>query len=72
MTASNGEKLAAANELVDEARKLVTAQEQEVARLRAAGLNPSKAQALLDAYRVSLRLADKEKAEVEEAIERQS
>jgi hypothetical protein len=72
MTASNGEKLAAANELVDEARKLVTAQEQEVARMRAAGLNSSKAQALLDAYRVSLHLADKEKAEVEADIERQS
>jgi hypothetical protein len=48
-----------------------TIQEQEVTRMRAAGLDTSRAQGLLDAYRVSLRLADKEKAEVEEAIERQ-
>jgi hypothetical protein len=71
MNASLADRLAAANELVDEARKLLTSQEQEVARMRAAGLNTSRAQGLLDAYRVSLRLANKEKAEVEDAIERQ-
>jgi hypothetical protein len=69
MMASLGEKLAAANVLVEEARKLIAAQEQEVARMRAAGLNPRNAQGLLDAYRASLRLADQEKAEVEEAME---
>jgi hypothetical protein len=68
MNASVGERLAAANALLDEARKLVTVQEQEVARIRAAGLNANRAQGLLEAYRVSLRLAEKEKAEVEEAI----
>jgi hypothetical protein len=69
MTASLGERLAAASVLVEEARKLIAAQEQEVARMRAAGLNPGKAQGLLDAYRASLRLADQEKTEVEEAME---
>jgi hypothetical protein len=68
MKASVGERLAAANVLLEEARKLVSLQEQEVARIRAAGLNPTRALSLLEAYRVSLRLAEKEKAEVEEAI----
>ena len=68
MNASVGERLTAANTLLDEARKLVTVQEQEVARMRAAGLNTTRALSLLEAYRVSLRLAEKEKAEVEEAI----
>ena len=48
-----GETLAAANRLVEQARKLVAAQEQVVRRMNAGGLNSARAQELLEAYRAS-------------------
>lgn len=69
MTANPTDKLAAANALVAQARKLVASQEQEVARMRAAGLDAARAQSLLEAYRVSLRLAEQELAGVAKSIE---
>jgi hypothetical protein len=69
MTANSIDKLAAANALVAQARKLVVSQEQEVARIRAAGIDTARAQSLLDAYRVSLRLAEQELADLTKSIE---
>ena len=69
MNAGPIDKLAAATALVAQARKLVGSQEQEVARMRAAGLNITRAQRLLDAYGVSLRLAEQERANAERAID---
>ena len=69
MNAGPIDKLAAVNALVAQARKLVASQEQEVARMRAAGLDPARAQSLLDAYVVSLQLAQQELAAAENSIE---
>lgn len=70
MNAGPIDKRAAAEALVAQARKLVASQEQEVARIGAAGLDSTRAQSLLDAYRASLHLAQRELAEAEESIER--
>jgi hypothetical protein len=64
------DRLAAAKALVDEGRKLLATQEQEVARMRATGLDPTRAQSLLEAYRVSLLLAEQELAEAAASMER--
>jgi hypothetical protein len=69
MNAGSTDKLAAVNSLVAQARKLVASQEQEVARMRAVGLNVTRAQSLLDAYGLSLRLAEQELADAERSIE---
>lgn len=65
-------QLAALESLVEEARKLVQAQEQEVERLRAAGHDTKRAEGLLDAYRESARIAAERKRELERELARRS
>jgi hypothetical protein len=69
--ASLENRLVAANQLLDEAEKLIKAQEREVARMKAASLNAQRAENLLKAYRLSLRLAAQDKADIEDAITRE-
>lgn len=52
------ERVKSAEAIVDEARRLVRAQEAEVARMRMAGLNVSRAETLLRAYKEGARLAE--------------
>jgi hypothetical protein len=63
-------KLAATKKLVEEAEKLIRAQEEEVARMRSAGLDTRHAEGLLEAYRESARIALKEHRELETEIAR--
>jgi len=65
-------QLAALESLVEEARKLVQTQEQEVERLRAAGHDTKRAEGLLDAYRESTRIAAERKRELERELARRS
>ena len=65
-------QLAALESLLEEARKLIQAQEQEVERLRAAGQDPKRAEGLLDAYRESARIAAERKRELERELARRS
>lgn len=64
------EKLAAVNRLIAQTEQLIGAQEQEVAKLKAAGLDARHAEGLLDAYRASARIASAEKRQLEEEIAR--
>ena len=60
--------LQAAEQALQAAQGLMRAQEAEVRRMRLAGLNPLRAEALLSAYREGVRLATKRR----EAIEAQA
>lgn len=51
------ERLRSAEAAVEEAHRLVRAQEAEVARMRSAGLDISRAETLLRAYKEGARLA---------------
>jgi hypothetical protein len=64
------ERLAAVNRLIEESQKLIRAQEQEVAKLQKAGFDTQHAEALLDAYRASARIAAEEKRQLEAEIAR--
>jgi hypothetical protein len=66
---AGADRITAAKALVEQARKLIAIQEQEVARIGAAGVDPTRAQSLLDAYRESLHLAQHELAEAEKSME---
>ena len=61
-------KLAATKKLVEEAEKLIHAQEQEVARMRSAGLDTKHAEGLLEAYRESARIALRQVRDLEKEI----
>jgi len=61
-------RLAATKKLIEEAEKLVRAQEQEVARMRSAGLDTRHAEGLLAAYRESARIAIRQHRELEKEI----
>lgn len=63
-------KLAATKRLVEEAEKLIHAQEQEVSRMRSAGLDTRHAEGLLEAYRESARIALRQHRELETEIAR--
>jgi len=63
-------RLAAIDKLIEEAEKLISAQEQEVDRMRAAGLDTRHAQGLLEAYRASARIAVQERRELQNEIAR--
>ncbi len=65
-------QLAALESLLEEARKLIQAQEREVESLRAAGQNTKRAEGLLDAYRESARIAAERKRELERELARRS
>jgi len=47
-------------EAVEEARRLIRAQEAEVARMRLAGVDVSRAETLLRAYKEGARLAEEQ------------
>jgi hypothetical protein len=51
-------RLRSAEAAVEEALRLIRAQETEVARMRSAGLNVSRAEELLRAYKEGARLAE--------------
>jgi len=51
------ERLRFAEAAVEEAKRLVRAQEAEVTRMKATGLDASRAEMLLRAYREGVRLA---------------
>lgn len=63
-------RLAAIDKLIEEAEKLISAQEQEVDRMRAAGLDTRHAQGLLEAYQASARIAVQERRELQNEIAR--
>jgi hypothetical protein len=65
-------QLAALESLLEEARKLIQAQEHEVESLRAAGQDTKRAEGLLDAYRESARIAAERKCELERELARRS
>lgn len=52
------ERLRSAQAAVDEAHRLIHAQEAEVVRMRGAGVDISRAETLLRAYREAARLAE--------------
>jgi hypothetical protein len=54
------ERLRSAKAAVEDAHRLVCAQEAEVARMGSAGLDVSRAEALLRAYREGARLAEEQ------------
>ena len=62
------QKLAAVNQIIEDAASLTRAQEKEVARMRAAGLDSARAEALLEAYRWSARIAAERKQDLEVQI----
>jgi hypothetical protein len=66
------EQLAAIDRLLEGARNLTKAQEQEVERLRAAGLDTRSAEGLLDAYRASVRIASERRRELEMELARRT
>jgi hypothetical protein len=66
------ERLTAVNRLIEEAQKLIRAQEQGVARIQKAGFDTQHAEALLDAYRACARIAAEEKRQLEIEIARRS
>jgi hypothetical protein len=72
MTSKSLDELKALDQLLEDASKLIRAQEREVARLHAAGLDPAQAESLLEAYRMSARIAATRKQEIEAEIARQS
>ena len=53
-------RLRTAEAAVEEANRLVRAQEAEIARMRLAGLNVSRAETLLRAYEEGARLAQEQ------------
>jgi hypothetical protein len=55
------EQLAAIDHLIEDAKRLRKAQEREVERLHAAGLDTRSAEGLLDAYRAGARIATERK-----------
>jgi hypothetical protein len=66
------EQLAAIDRLIEEAKNLTKAQEREVERLHAAGLDTRSAEGLLDAYRASVRIASERKRELKKELARRS
>ena len=54
------ERLRSAEAAIEEAHNLIRAQEAEVARMRLAGLNVSRAETLLRAYKEGARLAEEQ------------
>jgi hypothetical protein len=54
------ERLRSAEAAVEEANRLVRAQEAEITRMRLAGLNVSRAETLLRAYKEGTRLAEEQ------------
>jgi hypothetical protein len=66
------EQLAAIDRLLEGAKNLTKAQEQEVERLRAAGLDTRSAEGLLDAYRASVRIASERRRELEMELARRT
>ena len=54
------ERLRSAEAAVEEANRLVRAQEAEITRMRLAGLNVSRAETLLRAYKEGARLAEEQ------------
>jgi hypothetical protein len=54
------ERLRAAKAAVEDAHRLIHAQEAEVARMRLAGLDVSRAETLLGAYKQGARLAEEQ------------
>jgi hypothetical protein len=54
------ERLRSAEVAVEEARRLIRAQEAEVARMRMAGLDANRAETLLRAYKEGARLAEEQ------------
>jgi hypothetical protein len=52
------ERVKSAEAAVEEARRLIRAQEAEVARMRLAGVDVSRAETLLRAYKEGARLAE--------------
>jgi hypothetical protein len=66
------EQLAAIDRLLEEARNLTKAQEREVERLHAAGLDTRSAEGLLDAYRASVRIASERRRELETELARRT
>jgi hypothetical protein len=56
MSEEGNKALAEADEAIEAGAKLVSAQEARVAEMREAGLNVSKAEALLEAYRYAVRV----------------
>jgi hypothetical protein len=65
-------KLAAVIRLIEEAEGLIRAQEQQVDRMRASGLDSRHAQGLLEAYRASVRIAVQEQRELEAELAHRS
>jgi hypothetical protein len=66
------EELAAIDRLLEGAKNLTKAQEREVERLRAAGLDTRSAEGLLDAYRASVRIASERRRELEMELARRT
>jgi len=64
--------MAAIDRLLEEARNLTKAQEREVERLHAAGLDTRSAEGLLDAYRASVRIASERRRELETELARRT
>jgi uncharacterized coiled-coil DUF342 family protein len=54
------ERLRSAQAAVDEAHRLLRAQEAEIARLKLAGVNVSRAETLLRAFKEGARLAEED------------
>ena len=54
------ERVRSAEAAVEEARRLIRAQEAEVARMRLAGVDVSRAETLLRAYKEGARLAEEQ------------
>jgi hypothetical protein len=54
------ERVRSAETAVEEARRLIRAQEAEVARMRLAGVDVSRAETLLRAYKEGARLAEEQ------------
>ena len=52
------ERVRSAEAAVEEARRLIRAQEAEIARIRLAGLDVGRAETLLSAYKEGARLAE--------------
>ena len=65
-------KLAAIIRLIEEAKGLIRAQEQQVDKMRTSGLDCRHAQGLLEAYRTSVRIAVQEKRELEAKLAHRS